>query len=117
MRFLMKRRNFVTLLGAALSWPVTVWGEQTIPVVGFVFSGTAFSAAAPFVAAFKLGLEEAGYIEGKNVAVEYHFPGGSDESLPGLMVELIQRHVAVIVGDTSAAIAAKKATSTIPKFF
>jgi putative tryptophan/tyrosine transport system substrate-binding protein len=65
----------------------------------------------------KLGLEEAGYIEGKNVAVEYHFPGGNDESLPGLMVELVQRHVAVIVGDTSAAIAAKKATSTIPIVF
>ena len=113
----MKRRNFITLLGAALSWPVTAWGEQTIPVVGFVFSGTASSAAAPFVAAFKLGLEEAGYIEGKNVAVEYHFPGGNDESLPGLMAELVQRHVAAIVGDTSAAIAAKKATSTIPIVF
>jgi putative tryptophan/tyrosine transport system substrate-binding protein len=113
----MNRRSFISLLGAVLTRPVTAWGEQTIPFVGFVFSGTASSAAAPFVAAFKLGLEEAGYIEGKNVAVEYHFPGGNDESLPGLMAELVQRRAAVIVGDTSAAIAAKKATSTIPIVF
>jgi putative tryptophan/tyrosine transport system substrate-binding protein len=104
----MKRRNFITLLGAAVAWPVAGRGQQTIPVVGFVFSGTASSAAAPFVTAFKLGLEEAGYIEGQNVAVEYHLPGGHDERLAALMAELIQQHVAVIVGDTSPAIAAKK---------
>jgi putative tryptophan/tyrosine transport system substrate-binding protein len=62
----MTRRSFITLLGAAVTWPVTGRAQQTIPVVGF----------APFVMAFKLGLEEAGYIEGQNVAVEYHFPGG-----------------------------------------
>jgi len=113
----MKRRNFITLLGAALTWPVTARAQQTVPVVGFVFSGTASSAAAPFVMAFKLGLEEVGYIEGQNVAVEYHFPGGNNERLPTLMAELIQRHVAAIVGDTSPAIAAKTATSTIPIVF
>ena len=101
----------------AVAWPVAGRGQQTIPVVGFVFSGTASSAAAPFVTAFKLGLEEAGYIEGQNVAVEYHLPGGHNELLPALMAELIQRHVAVIVGDTSPAIAAKTATSTIPIVF
>ena len=113
----MKRRNFITLLGAAITWPVTGRAQQTVPVVGFVFSGTASSAAAPFVMAFKLGLEEAGYIEGQNVAVEYHFPGGNNGHLPALMAELIQRHVAVIVGDTSPAIAAKTASSTIPIVF
>ena len=80
----MKRRNFITLLGAAVTWPVIGRAQQTIPVVGFVFSGTASSTAAPFVIAFKLGLEEAGYIEGQNVAVEYHFPGGNNERLPAL---------------------------------
>jgi ABC-type uncharacterized transport system substrate-binding protein len=113
----MKRRNFITLLGAAITWPVTGRAQQTVPVVGFVFSGTASSAAAPFVMAFKLGLEEAGYVERQNVAIEYHFPGGHNERLPALMAELIQRHVAVIVGDTSPAIAAKTATSTIPIVF
>jgi putative ABC transport system substrate-binding protein len=113
----MRRRKFIMLLGAAVTWPVTGRGQQTIPVVGFVFSGTTSGAAAPFVAAFKLGLEEAGHIEGQNVAVEYHFPGGQDERLPALMAELIQRRVAVIVGDTSPAIAAKTATSTIPIVF
>ena len=113
----MRRRKFIALLGGAATWPVTGRAQQTVPVVGFVFSGTASSAAAPFVMAFKLGLEEAGYIEGQNVAVEYHFPGGNNEHLPALMAELIQRHVAVIVGDTSPAIAAKTATSTIPIVF
>ena len=61
----MKRRNFITLLGAAVAWPVP-GRARTIPVMGSVFSGTASSAAAPFVMAFKLGLEEAGYIEGQD---------------------------------------------------
>jgi putative tryptophan/tyrosine transport system substrate-binding protein len=113
----MKRRRFITILSTAVMWPVIGRAQQTVPVVGFVFSGTASSAAAPFVMAFKLGLEEAGYIEGQNVAVEYHFPGGNNEQLPALMAELIQRHAAVIVGDTSPAIAAKKASSTIPIVF
>ena len=113
----MKRRNFITLLGAAVTWPLTGRAQQTLPVVGFVFSGTASSAAAPFVTAFKPGLEETGYIDGQNVAVEYHFPGGNNEHLPALMAELIQRNPAVIVGDTFPAIAAKKASSTIPIVF
>ena len=113
----MKRRNFITLLGAAVTWPIIGRAQQTVPAVGFVFSGTASSAAAPFVTAFKLGLEETGYIDGQNVAVEYHFPGGNNEHLPALMAELIQRNPAVIVGDTFPAIAAKKASSTIPIVF
>ena len=80
----MKRRNFITLLGAATTWPIIARAQQTVPAVGFVFSGTASSAAAPFVTAFKLGLEETGYIDGQNVAVEYHFPGGNNERLPAL---------------------------------
>jgi putative tryptophan/tyrosine transport system substrate-binding protein len=113
----MRRREFIALVGASVVWSVTARAQQTIPVVGFVFSGTASSAAAPYVTAFKLGLEVVGFIEGQNVAVEYHWPGGHDEGLPALMAELAHRQVAVIVGDTSPAIAAKKATSTIPIVF
>jgi putative tryptophan/tyrosine transport system substrate-binding protein len=113
----MKRRHFIALLGGAVTWPVTVRTQQTTPVVAFVFSGTASSTAAPYVTAFKLGLEEAGLVEGRNVAIEYHLPGGHDEGLPALMAELAQRRVAVIVGDTSPSIAARKATSTIPIVF
>ena len=73
-----RRREFIVLVGASVVWPVTARAQQTIPVVGFVFSGTASSAAAPYVTAFKLGLEVVGFIEGQNVAVEYHWPGGHD---------------------------------------
>jgi hypothetical protein len=86
---------------------MTAQAQQTIPVVGFVFSGTASSAAAPYMTAFKLGLEAVGFIEGQNVAIEYHLPHGHDEGMPALMTELVQRQVAVIAGDTSPAIAAK----------
>ena len=113
----MKRRDFITLIGGALTWPVVVRAQQTAPVVAFVFSGIKSSGSAPYVTAFKDGLQAVGIIDGQNVAVEYHFPGGRDEGLPTLMAELAQRGVAVIFGDTSPAIAAKKATSTIPIVF
>jgi putative ABC transport system substrate-binding protein len=113
----MKRRHFIALLGCAVTWPVTVRAQQTIPVIAFVFSGTASSAAAPYVTAFKLGLQSVGFIEGQDVAIEYHLPGGHDEGLPVLVGELVQRRVAILVGDTSPALAAKKATPTIPIVF
>jgi putative ABC transport system substrate-binding protein len=115
----MRRREFITLLGGAVTWPVTGRAQQTIPVVGFVVSGSLSGAAAraPYVMKFKLGLEGLGFIEGQNVAVEYHWLGGHDEGLPALMAELVQRQVDVIVADTSPAVAAKKATSTIPIVF
>jgi putative tryptophan/tyrosine transport system substrate-binding protein len=100
-------------------WPVTGRTQQIVPVVGLVFSGGSASSAAARanVTKFKLGLEAVGFTEGQTVAVEYHWLGGHDESLPALMAELVQRQVAVIVGDTSPAIAAKKASSTIPIVF
>ena len=114
----MRRREFITFLGGAVTWPM-IGRTQTIPIIGFVFSGSSSSAAAraPYVTKFKLGLEAIGFIERQNVAVEYHWLSGHDESLPALMAELVQRQVAVIVGDTSPAIAAKAATSTIPIVF
>jgi putative tryptophan/tyrosine transport system substrate-binding protein len=110
----MRRRDFITLIGGAVTWPVTGWG-QTIPVVGFVVSGG--QGGASYVTAFKLGLEAVGFVEGQNVVVEYHWLGGHDEGLPALVAELVQRRVAVIFGDTSPAMAAKKATSAIPIVF
>jgi hypothetical protein len=79
-----------------VTWPVTVRAQQTIPVVAFVFSGTASSATAPYVTAFKLGFEAVGFIEGQNVAVECRWPGGHDEGLPALMADLAHRQAAVI---------------------
>ena len=115
----MRRRKFIALLGGAATWPAIGRAQQTVPVVGFVFSGSVSSAAAlaPYLMEFKLGLEAVGFIEGQNVTVEYHWPSGHDEGLPALMAELVRRRVAVIVGDTSPAIAAKRATSTIPIVF
>jgi putative ABC transport system substrate-binding protein len=113
----MRRRDFITLLGGALTWPMAVRAQQPVPVVAFVFSGVKSSTAAPYKTAFKLGLEAVGFIEGQSVTLEYHFPGAHDEGLSALMSELVARRVAVILGDTSPAIAAKTATSTIPIVF
>jgi putative tryptophan/tyrosine transport system substrate-binding protein len=74
-----RRSDFITLIGGAVTWPVTDRGQQTIPVVGFVFSGGQSSRAAPYVTAFKLGLEEVGFAEGQNLVAEYHWLGGHDE--------------------------------------
>jgi ABC-type uncharacterized transport system substrate-binding protein len=113
----LKRRELIMLLGgAAAAWPLSARAQQRVPVVGFVYAGSTSSGAAAFVTAFRRGLLEAGFVEKQNVAVEYRFPGNQDE-LPGLMSELVDRQVAVIVGNTPPAMAARKATSTIPIVF
>ena len=112
----MKRRAFITLLGgAAVAWPLTARAQHTIPLIGFVYTDQTSSEAAPFVTAFHQGLREVGFIEGQNVAVEYRWAGR--QYAPAFAAEMVHRQVAVIVGNTPPAMAAKTATSTIPIVF
>src|SRR5438067_1730475 len=116
----MKRRDVVTLLGgAAATWPLAVHAQQpALPAVGFIHSGS-LDASAQSVPIFRKGLNETGFIEGKNVTVEYHWLEGHYDRLPALVADLVRRRVAVIATPSSipATLAAKAATATIPIVF
>jgi putative ABC transport system substrate-binding protein len=115
----MRRREFISLIGGvAATWPLAVQAQQPVlPVIAFVRDGSP-EANARYVAAFRKGLNESGYVEGQNVTVEYHWLEGQYDRLPALLADLVRRQVAVIAtpGNVTS-VAAKAATATIPIVF
>jgi putative ABC transport system substrate-binding protein len=120
----MRRREFITLLGGAaaapsLLWPLAARAQQpSVPVIGFVYPGVP-ELSRGIVAAFRKGLNETGFVEGRNVVIEFRFGYNDNARLPELAADLVQRRVAVIAtpGSTPSALAAKAATTTIPVVF
>jgi putative ABC transport system substrate-binding protein len=108
----MRRRKFITLLGGAAaascaSWPITARAQQpAMPVIAFVWYGSA-AEWAPFVATFRQGLKEIGFIEGQNLAIEFHWTQGQNDQQTAVVADLVRRQMAVIVTGTIGGLAAK----------
>ena len=112
----MRRREFITLLGGAATWPMMARAQQAMPVIGF-FRSTSAASAAQLVTAFRQGLMQAGFVEGKQVTIEYRWAEDQLDRLPELAEDLIRRQPALVVGNLLAAQALKASTSAIPIVF
>jgi putative tryptophan/tyrosine transport system substrate-binding protein len=114
----MRRREFIALVGgAAASAPFAAWAQQAaVPVIGFLRSAS-LADVSGLVTAFRQGLNEAGFVEGQNVAIEFRSAEGQPDRLPALTNDLIRRPVALFVGDALSMLAAKAATTTVPIVF
>src|SRR6516165_8482858 len=110
----MRRREFITLVGGAVTWPLAVHAQQpAIPVVGFINAASAQNYTRQLTAFLK-GLGEAGYVDGQNMKIEYRWADGQNDRLPAMAADLVNRRVAVIAAtSTPAVLAAKAATTTI----
>jgi len=113
----MRRREVVALLATGLAWPEAAFAQQRLPAIGFLNSASR-EGFEPYVAAFRDGLKEAGFVEGQNILVEYRWAEGHYDRLPSLVKDLMVQEVAVIAAtSTPAALAAKAATTSIPIVF